>query len=282
MVFCILDGYSFPVYASRLYYSDMTWSERRKLAYGGGFFLILISIVAFIIVRLTSVTPTCFDGKRNGDETGVDCGGGCLQYCRNELSDPKVRWVRSFEIAPGVVHAVAYIEHSFATAAAKDVGYQFKLYDAKNSLITEYSGTTIIGPIGRSAIVATLIPTGNSDVAVTRFSFTAPVPWQKIDTSIAQSVIKTDRTVLENFSEGTRLTAVIDNPNRITFNAMEVVALLYDERDNAVTTSKTVIERFPAGSTQTLYFTWPQTITPDSIRRIEIIPRINPFDTVSL
>ncbi|PFH32323.1 sushi domain (scr repeat) domain-containing protein [Besnoitia besnoiti] len=25
--------------------------------------------------------PTCFDGERNGDETGVDCGGSCAQRC---------------------------------------------------------------------------------------------------------------------------------------------------------------------------------------------------------
>lgn len=260
----------------------MTWSERRKFAYGGSLFLVVVCILGFIVFRLTSVSPTCFDGKQNGEEVGIDCGGVCLQYCPNELADPKVRWVRSFEIAPGVVHAVAYIEHSYAQAAARNVGYQFKLYDATNSLITEYTGTTLIGPIGRSAIVATLIPTGNTPVAVTRFSFTAPVPWEKITPIVAQGVLKTDRTLLENFSEGTRLTATIENTNRITFSNMEVVALLHDAKDNTITASKTVIETLPALGTTTVYFTWPDTIAPASVRRIEIIPRVNPFEATVL
>jgi len=28
------------------------------------------------------ITPTCFDGRKNGSETGVDCGGSC-QRCSN-------------------------------------------------------------------------------------------------------------------------------------------------------------------------------------------------------
>lgn len=260
----------------------MTWSERRKLAYGGGLFIVVASILGIILFQLTKVTPTCFDSKKNGDEVGVDCGGGCLQYCANELAQPKVRWVRSFEISPGVVHVIAYIEHSYPGAAARKATYQFKLYDAKNSLITERSGSTMIGPMGRSAIVETLVQTGNSTVAVPRFSFTEPVPWEKVDPTFSQVSIKTDRTFLEQFDGGTRLTATLENKNRFSFADMEVVAILYDNRDNAVTASKTLVSNLPAIGSQTIYFTWPQKIDPKTIRRIEVIPRVNPFNAVAL
>lgn len=260
----------------------MTWAERRKLTYGGGLFLVVAIIAAMIVSQFTKVTPSCFDKKKNGTEVGVDCGGGCLQYCENELEQPKVRWYRSFEISPGVVHAVAYIEHSYPGAAARTVPYQFRLYDAKNSLIVEKKGVTMIGPMGRSAIVEALIPTGNNTVATTRFSFTAPVPWEKIDPMFSQVVIKTDRTVLERFTGGTRLTATLENKNRFSFKDMEVVAVLYDDRDNAVTVSKTIVSSLPALGTDVVYFTWPEQINPKSIRRIEVIPRINPFTAVPL
>lgn len=260
----------------------MTWSERRKLAYGGSLFVVVASILGVILIQVTKVTPTCFDNKKNGDEVGVDCGGGCLQYCANELAQPKVRWVRSFEISPGVVHAVAYIEHSYPGAAAREAQYQFKFYDAKNSLITERKGSTMIGPMGRSAIVETLVQTGNSPVATTRFSFTEPVPWEKIKNSFSQLVIKTDRTLLEQFNGGTRLTATLENKNRFSFSDMEVVAILYDARDNAVTVSKTLVTSLPALGSQTIYFTWPQKIDLTTVKRIEVMPRINPFSAVEL
>lgn len=157
----------------------MVWAERRKLAYTSGV-LLFIGLVGFAIFhKVTNVVPSCFDHKKNGDETNIDCGGGCLQYCPNELINPKVRWSRSFEITPGVVHAIAYIEHSYPAASARKMGYSFKLYDAKNVLITERTGTTYLGPMGRTAIVETLIPTGNIAVAATRFSFIEPIAWEK-------------------------------------------------------------------------------------------------------
>lgn len=241
------------------------------------------SLVGFLIFhKVTNVAPTCFDHKKNGDETNVDCGGGCLQYCPNELTDPKVRWVRSFEITPGVVHAIAYIEHSYPVASAKTVGYSFKLYDAKNVLITERTGTTYLGPMGRTAIVETLIPTGNIPVATTRFSFVDPIPWEKTDASFSQVVIKTDRTLLEKFSGGLRLTATLENKSRYSFTNMDVVAVLYDKNDNAITTSKILLPSLPAQSSQVVYFTWPLSIDATSVRTVEVLPRVNPFSATPL
>ncbi len=260
----------------------MVWAERRKLAYTSGV-LVFLGLVAVLMVRsATSEVATCFDHKKNGDETNVDCGGGCLQYCPNELAEPKVRWVRSFEVSPGVVHAIAYIEHSYPGASAKAAQYQFKLYDANNVLITTRDGTTYIGPMGRTALVETLIQTGNIPVATTRFSFVPPVPWEKSDPAFSQVVIKTDRTLLEKFSGGTRLTATLENKSRYAFSTIDVVAILYDANDNAITTSKALLPSLPALGTQTVYFTWPQSIDPKAVRTIEIIPRFNPFTATAL
>lgn len=245
--------------------------------------LVFLGLIAFLIFhKVTNVVPTCFDHKKNGGETNVDCGGACLQYCANELTDPKVRWARSFEITPGVVHAIAYIEHSYPAASVEKMGYTFKLYDAKNVLITERSGATYLGPMGRTAIVETLIPTGNIAVASTRLSFTDPIPWQKIDPVFSQVVIKTDRTLLEKFSEGTRLTVTIENKSRYSFSGIDVVAILYDKNDNAVTTSKVLLPTLPALDSQTVYFTWPSSIDPKTIRTIEVVPRFNPFSAEAL
>ncbi len=260
----------------------MLWAQRRKLTYFGGV-LLFFGIIAFVFIRkATSVVPTCFDHKKNGDETGVDCGGGCLQYCPNELADPEVRWVRSFEITPGVVHAVAYIEHSYPAASAQAVQYRFKLYDANNSLITQREGSSYLGPMGRTALVETLISTGNIKVATTRFEFLPPVPWQKSDPTLSQVVIKTDRSLLEAYDGGTRLTVTLENKSRYSFTNIDTVALLYDAQDNAVTASKIVVPTLSALGSKVVYFTWPTKIDPKSIRTIEVIPRVNSFSATAL
>jgi hypothetical protein len=255
----------------------MVWAQKRKMAYMSGV-LLFFGIIALLTYRkVTNVASTCFDHKQNGAEVGIDCGGGCLQYCPNELTDPKVRWARSFVVTPGIVHAVAYIEHSYPASSARKVNYVFKLYDAKNSLITERAGSTYLGPMGRSAIAEILIPVGNVDIARTQFSFVPPIPWERTDPLFSQIVINTDRTVLENYSGGTRLTATLVNKSRYAFDAIDTVAILYDTNDNAITASKIVVPHLDALGSTVVYFTWPQTITKASVRSIEVVPRFNVF-----
>lgn len=260
----------------------MVWAQRRKMAYMSGV-LLFFGVIGLLVYRnVTNVTPTCFDRTQNGGEVGVDCGGGCLQYCPNELADPKVRWSRSFVVTPGIVHAAAYIEHSYPASSSRKVNYVFKLYDAKNSLITERAGSTYLGPMGRTAIVETLIPVGNIDIARTQLSFVPPIPWERTDPAFAQVVIKTDRNTFEKYSGGTRLTVTLENQSRYSFDALDTVAILYDTNDNAITVSKIVVPHIDALGSKVVYFTWPQSIEKASIGRIEVIPRFNVFAALKL
>jgi hypothetical protein len=90
-------------------------------------------------------------------------------------------------------------------------------------------------------------------------------------------VIKTDRNILEAFDGGLRLTATLENKSRFSFENIDVVAILYDENDNAITMSKILLPNISGLSNQTVYFTWPEKIDLKRVRTIEIIPRINPF-----
>lgn len=258
----------------------MTWAGKRKLTYATVVITTVLLIVGFFTYRALKKEPTCFDGKKNGNETNIDCGGVCLQYCPNELPEPTVRWFRSFPVGAGVYHSVAYIEHSNQNVSARSVPYTFKLYNSQNALIAERSGTATIGPLGRTALVETLIQTGSSDVALTRFSFTDPIVWEKIDPTLTQIAIKTDSTLLETLETSTRLTVRLENTSRVTFPSLEVVALLHDKNQNTIAVSKTIVPQLTERSFETVYFTWPFRIEKKDIERIEIIPRINPFTAV--
>ena len=259
----------------------MNWAQRRKLMYVMGVLLVLSVALGLVVRQATKVAPTCYDKKQNQGEVGTDCGGPCTFYCVNELADPKIRWVRTFDLRPDVVHAVAYIEHTYPTAAAREIRYSFKLYDDNNSLITERTGSTFLGSMGRTAIVETLIKTGNVKPAITRFTIMPPLPWEKIPVGYSQVVLKTDRTLLESFPDLTRVTATIENTSRVSFRDVDVSAILYDKDDNAVNASEAWLASLPGESSTTMVFTWPFSM-PVPISRIEIIPRVNPFTSTPL
>ena len=259
----------------------MNWAQRRKLLYVMGVLLVLSVALGLVVRQATKVAPTCYDRKQNQGEVGPDCGGPCTFYCVNELAEPKVRWKKAFEIRPGIVHAVAYIEHTYPTAAARQIRYNFKLYDDNNTLIADRNGSTFLGTMGRTAIVETLIQTGNVKPSLVRFTILPPLPWEKIPVSYSQIVLKTDRTLLESLSDSTRVTATVENTSRVSFRDVDVVAILYDKDDNAVTVSEALLLSLPGESSQTLSFTWPF-VMPVPIVRIEIIPRTNPFTSTPL
>lgn len=262
-------------YPSICYTTTMNWAQRRKLTYMSIVFA-FFAIVAFAVIhKVTNVAPTCFDGKKNSDELGVDCGGGCSMYCPNQLADPVIEWVRVFPVTPGIVNAVAYIKNTYPTSASPKVGYEFKLYDANNTLVADRTGTTFLGPAGESAIVETLIPISSSTVTIARFSFVDPIQWQKISSSFLQLVVNADRTVKESFEGGTRLTATLQNKSRYGFSNVDVVALFYDKNGNVITSSKSVVPSVPALQNTTVYFTWPYPV--NDVVRTEVIPRLNPF-----
>jgi hypothetical protein len=253
----------------------MTWSERRRLTYMFFVLAVIALVVGSIAYKITSAPATCADGRQNGTEVGVDCGGICSNYCPNQLADPKVRWARVFPIGSGLAHAVAYIEHGNTAAASRSVGYVFKLYDDKNTLIAERTGTTFLGPMGKSAIVDTLIPIGSKVVSRVQFSFVQPIAWDKVPPAFSAVAIKSDRTGMESDTTGTRLSATLENGSRYNFTNMEVVAILYDANGNAITASKSILPSLPGLSSKEVYFTWPFRI--QNAARIEVIPRFNPF-----
>jgi hypothetical protein len=263
----------------------MNWAQRRKLTYIA-LVLVFFGVIAFALIhKAVSVAPTCFDHKQNGDETGVDCGGGCNVYCSNQLPDPIVEWVRVFPVTPGIVDAVAYIEHDNVGASAQSVSYEFKLYDASNNVLADRKGTTFLGPAGESAIVETLIPIANGTVSTARFSFADPIGWQKVSPDFSQVVISTDQNSVASYTTGpsqvgTRLTATLQNSSRYNFTNLDVVAIFYDKDGNAITASKELLPSLPALQNTTMYFTWPYAV--NNIARVQIIPRFNPFTAQSL
>ena len=257
----------------------MSWSLRRQLLI---IFLALIVFSGVIFVYLYPVifkAPMCTDGKKNGTETGVDCGGDCTNLCTNETKNPTVVWTRSFQVTEDVYNAIAYIENPNDAAIAA-LPYEFRLYDPKGTYITRVDGTAVIPPSGRYAIVETGIKTGNAVVGSTTFEWQTPtVPWQHISPSISSLRIKTSDISLNTSMSVPKLFATIsDSSPVIPLRNIQVVAVLYDGSDNAVTISKTFVHTLEPEQDMPIYFTWPKSFTAPIVR-YEIIPVIDVFAT---
>lgn len=233
----------------------LAWSTKRKLLYFGIFSAFVFLIVVFPIAFLSYDRPTCFDGNKNGDEVGVDCGGSCQLLCSFEAIAPNILWSRSFKVAPNLYSATAYVENSNISSEAVNVPYVFKLYDKQNTLIAERAGTAYIPKYRAFGIFEPNIATNGAVPARTTFEFTQAPTWNKDDTIPPEIVVR--EKVLSNEEIRPRVDASMENRSTRELKRIEVVAIVYDGKDNAIGASRTYVDSLKSNEAADLVFTWP-------------------------
>lgn len=257
----------------------MTWAGRRQLFIA---LLIFGSIFSFLFWHFRSViyvAPLCTDGKQNGDEVGVDCGGSCINFCSSQIKNPIVIWRRAFPVTDSVYNAVAYIENG-NDAAIQSIPYEFRLYDDKGSFITRVQGTTALNPLGRYAIVETGIKVGNLKVEKTTFEFGKPTAqWVRVPEEIKKLRTSVDDVKITDTQTMPKVSASIRNTSpTVTLSDTYISAILYDANDNAINVSRTYVDTLHPNEAIPIYFSWPKPFG-STVARYEIIPLLDIFHT---
>lgn len=248
-----------------------SWSQKRKSIY---FLIFAVFLFGFIILPAYLIfykAPTCFDGKKNGNEKGVDCGGPCVNLCRSQYLDPNIIWSRVIKVKPGIYNVLAYVENPNIGAGADAISYVFKVKDKEGVLIYERKGETFIPPNKFFAVFESGILTGEKTPAKVTFEFTSNALWNRKENKEDGINILKKSISLEDYSP--RVDATLENKTLEPIFGIEVVAILYGEDGNALGFSRTFIDRINKDQFQNIVFTWPEPFT-SSVVKIEIIPRV--------
>lgn len=257
----------------------LSWSAKRQLMIISGIAVIAVIILAIIIYPKIVKDPTCMDGKQNGTESGVDCGGICAKVCPFEANSLVVVWSRVFPSVEGYATAVAYLDNKNTDSGAINLPYEFRLFDDQGRIATS-RGTTFIGGHGTSAVVVTQIPVGSRMPIRASFEFLGEPAWvlfnkNMIDTVTANLVI--DHVEIRDQKTAPKISATINNNSSYELPAMDVIVIVYNGEGEALDASTThLFEPTKGNSSREVFFTWPKPFT-EPYSRAEIIPLINPF-----
>ncbi|MFA5841177.1 MAG: hypothetical protein WC847_02820 [Candidatus Paceibacterota bacterium] len=250
----------------------MTWALKRQFFYIA-ILVAFFSILAFLLIypSLTKA-PTCNDLKQNGDETGIDSGGSCLNADPAKVDAVSILWARAFKVVPGRYNAVAYLVNHNKNAAVGKINYRFRFADANNIYIGKREGSTFIPAGGNFAVFEPGIDIGNSIPVYVTFEFTqtpqwVQVPQDKIDQ--LKVLVSNIQLVDETFSP--KLSATIKNTSLFLIPNVDVIALLYDAQGNAVSASRTYLDQLNPLQVSDINFTWPEPL-PGVVVAKEIIP----------
>ncbi len=236
------------------------------MQYGTGLSVILLLLSFWGYMSWFYTAATCTDGRQNGDERGVDCGGSCSYICAIDVSPLKVDWARSFEVTSGVYNAVAYVENINASAAAPEVAYTFSLYDDQG-LITSVEDTTFLPPNSVYPVFAGRIATGGRVPTKTFLDLKPVEKWTTAVSSRDQFTVK-DRE-LSDADVKPKLTATLVNNGLTSLYNVEVVATIFNSEGTALTASRTLVDKFDPRAEQQVVFTWPEPIAK-TIRSCEV------------
>ena len=243
----------------------LTWSGRRKALYTSVVGVIGFMVLIFVYQTLFTAPPLCTDGKQNGNEHGVDCGGSCALLCASETRAPIVLWSRAFESAPQTYTAAAYIQNNNPGAGARKVAYSFQLFDADNKLVVERQGSTDLPPVPTVPIVESGINVGYRTVARALFAFSTQPTWVRAGELPALSVSSQSLA-----ADGTRLSAILRNGSYTSARAT-VAAVLFDDENVARAASKSTVT-VPARGEVPLTFTWLKPAETITRGEITILP----------
>ena len=255
----------------------MTWALKRQIFYVLVLILFICTFVFLIISSSLNKLPTCGDGKQNGEETGVDCGGSCAHACTSQVDEISILWARAFKVVPGRYNAVAYLENHNKNTAINKINYRFRFADSNNIYIGKREGSTFIPPSGKLAVFEPGIDIGNSIPVYTTFEFTQTPQWTVVsENKINQLQLSVSNISLVDEALSPKLSATVKNNSLFSIPEVGMVAILYDAFHNAVSVSRTYLEVIDPEEIKDVDFTWPEPFAVPVIFK-EIIPMYNIF-----
>jgi hypothetical protein len=252
-----------------------SWGARKQLSYLSIVLGALAVIIGVPLFFALDVEPTCFDGKQNAEETGVDCGGTCVLQCQGDVTLPVIHWARAFEVSDGVYDLAAMIENTNATIGSTEILYQFKMYDDENLLIQDRLGKSFALPGNKWVIFESKVLTGERDPKRVFIDFVEESEWIKV--SLPEEEIPDISVTGQRMEERNgkpRLSVSIANRTPSALHDIEVVAVVSDGDGNVLGVSRTYVETLEKYGEQGLVFTW-RDMFDAPVAKIDIIPRVN-------
>lgn len=215
--------------------------------------------------------PTCYDNIRNGNERGVDCGGGCQRTCELDTLAPlTVEDVAFLPITAGKGDLVAVLKNTNAAAGARYVHYKFSLFDSGDNLIKTISDTT-----RDSELIYTddiyIMPQATRPIIHPAVSVPGVVARVAFEASVARSdwqfgaTVEPPQIFVKPHPEGIAYNppgafleyrSLIQNNSALEFRVANVDAVVRDNAGKIIAVSRAEIRNLRPGEERGHPFTW--------------------------
>jgi hypothetical protein len=242
------------------------------------YFLIVFGII-FLVWWGNRPAQSCFDGKQNQNESGIDCGGVCgacpeiIRAQDIEIQDVHVVYggVRKYDV-------VAKVYNPNPLYGAATLPYKITLEDRQGNVIVQKEDSTFILPTEERNIVMLNI---EADTAPAKAQIAlGDVEWVKfVDYEDPDFTVEgTKFGTVKNSTNYAEVFGIIHNNSAFDFTKVRAHIILLDERKKPIAVNTTEVGAFNAFDQRDFVIGWPYKF-PGEIKDVEIEVETNVFDS---
>jgi hypothetical protein len=233
----------------------MSTRRAKQIIYAAFYLIVLFLIIWVIYALFIKAAPSCFDGKQDQGEQGIDCGGPCAAVCTSSAQPIAVISVQAFASGNSRDTFLAQIANRNSDLAAQSFDYAFNLYDASDTLLQSIPGQSFL--YGKE-IKYILLPNQSVPSNLDHITFTtANLDWVATSTfgPAPQLVAGNVMTVIG--SSTLSANGAVTNNDTAAFNNVLIIALFNNAQGSAVGSSQTELDSIAPGQTQTFSIIYP-------------------------
>ncbi len=194
--------------------------------------LILAVIATLVYFAYFRVLPTCFDGKQNQSEEGVDCGGSCISCERLTIRDLGALWVKYLPLEKNRYYLVAMVVNPNPNFGLGQFSYSFVFYDSAGHQTGEQKGKDFILPNQNKYLIAGNVDVGQNFSRVElKINKPSKADWQKFSSEYQlPSIYVQDKQFkyLEDQPGVAQASGTMKNDSAFDFDKISVSIILFN------------------------------------------------------
>ena len=200
--------------------------------------------------------PTCFDGRKNQAEAGIDCGGFCFSCEVLELEPLKtIGAVRVFSLTSGKAAFLAEISNSNESHQAQ-FAYRFSVYDRDDELIETIGGDGFIFALEKRFIYEVGDSQTTKEIVSVKLEIFEP-RWEPIRDSL-RAELSVAPVISTNVQESViQVSGFIKNTSPIKVSNLEIIAVIFDKFGLELFASKTILKNMSGFEERTFVVNFP-------------------------
>ena len=199
----------------------------KQILYGMFYCIVFASLgFAFYKVIIFPSTFSCFDGKMNGTESGVDCGGDCNDCALKASESLRIsEKPEIFSTESGRAFVLFEITNPNSYFHASRVDYSMDIYGVSGYVIETVSGSDAVFASEQRFIYVDGIKTLSKNIDKINVNL-GEIAWQATKEIILPeiTVLKNIETVIENGA--LKVTGFIKNQSSLSAEEVRLIAIL--------------------------------------------------------